>query len=227
MGAPLLAVAAIALVAAPARRVLLFTGLSALAALLLSAATSRLTAGAAGSELVAAHTGPLVSATLLCLTLCALMALRTATAAGASGSFLPVASTLLVLGVFAAAVLWAAPRLLLTAELSDRTITAVHHQPVLVERGSLRDIPASAADQGTGPQQLRTLILGSSDGMVEAELTAGQGRTLDAHRTPVSVDGLPLFVASDSAEAELDAPDERTAELVGALLTPEARGSDL
>ncbi|WP_147105704.1 hypothetical protein [Nesterenkonia populi] len=220
IGGPLLAVAVIAFIAAPARRALIPAGLFALAALMLSAAAARLTAGAAGTQLVPAHTGPLVSVVLLCLLVSAVVVLRTAGAGGRAGSFLPVASTLLVLAVFASAVFWAAPRLLPASDLSDRTVTAVHHEQVLVGPGSLREIPASAADQGTGPEQLRTLILQTSGETVEAELVAGRGRMLDAQRTPAAVTGLPLTVGASTGEPELRASEERVAELVSALRTP-------
>ncbi|ASN51446.1 glycosyltransferase family 2 protein [Sinomonas sp. R1AF57] len=52
---------------------------------------------------------------------------------------------------------------------------------IQVAPGAARTLPATAADLGLGPQQTRTLVLGSADdGSVTASLMRGAGTTLDA-----------------------------------------------
>lgn len=164
IGAPLLVIAVLAMLAAGRRALVITCGLIALGLVGYSALVGRLAAGTAGGEVVGAYTGPLVSALALCLIASAISGLqvthRSSSALG--GVFSPVASTLLVLAIFAAGVFWAAPRLMPATELTDKTITAVNDEQVLIRPGAVRTLPATAADLGMGPAASRTLVLSSS-----------------------------------------------------------------
>lgn len=233
IGGPLLCIALLALFAAGRRGVVLSCGLILLGLLGYSAVATRLSAGHSLGELVPAYPGPLVSAAVLCLVAAALSALDVSQRSGSAlgGLFSPVATTLLVLAIFAAGVFWAAPRMLPSAELSDQTVTAVNTEPVLVQRGSSRSLPATAADQGASPAATRTLMLGSGPAGVSAQVVSGYGPTLDKARTAVAADGLPLWAAQsigpitpeEPAPRTLSPSSQRLAELVAALV---AEGSD-
>ncbi|WP_022872294.1 hypothetical protein [Nesterenkonia alba] len=220
IGGPLLVIALIGLIAAGRRRLLLVAGTTAAGTGFYSAVVTGVATGRIGDELVAAHPGPLVSVLVLCLLAAALAALDTAHV-DLGGLFSPVASTLLVIAIFATAVLWAAPRLLPVSPLDERTITAVNHHPVLISPGSHRHVPVSAADAAEGPDSTRTLVLGIDNGTVTAELVSGQGVMLDAVRTPVTAQGLPLRADAEYTD-EHSASQQRLAELTAAVVTPGA-----
>lgn len=227
IGGPLLCVALVALFAAGRRPAVLGSGLIALGTVIYSGLAITMTAGHAAGELVSAYPGPLVSVLALCLTVAALNALEVCRGAETplGGLFAPVATTLLVLAIFTSGVFWAAPRMLPQAELVDQTITAVNSQSVLIQRGSTSTLPATAADQGTGPAATRTLLLSSSPAGVSAQIVADSGITLDAARTAAAAQGLPLWAGSSRtsfarepvASVGLSGSDQRLAELIAAL----------
>ncbi|WP_202912050.1 hypothetical protein [Nesterenkonia muleiensis] len=198
IGAPLLLISVLALLAAGRRVVVLACGLIGIGLIGYSALISRLAAGTSGGEVVGGYTGPLVSALMLCLIAAAISGLRTSQTADSAlgGVFSPVASTLLVLAIFAAGVFWAAPRLMPATELSEKTITAVNTEQTLIGPGTERTVPATAADLGTGPAAVRTLVLSSSQEGVNAQIRSRDGATLDKHRTAAAVQGLPLWATS-------------------------------
>lgn len=236
LGAPLLVIALLALLAVGRRGLVLTAGLTSCGLLGYSALAARATTGDVAGELVPANIGPVVSALALCLIAAGLSALHTSPAAESSlgGIFAPVATTLLILAIFASAVLWAAPRLLPNSTLDEKTVTAVNSQEVLIQPGQTRSLPATAADQGTGPANLRTLVLNSTPGGgLTAEIVSGSGKTLDKVRTAAEVDDLPLLATDipgltdpeqpPQPASELDRTQERLAELLAALVIP---GSD-
>ncbi|TLP76842.1 glycosyltransferase family 2 protein [Nesterenkonia sphaerica] len=232
IGAPLLVVAVLGMLGARRRGLMMICGLTALGLIGYSSVVSRLAAGTAGGEVLAAHIGPLVSAVTLCLIAAAISALQPGSPplAALGGVFVPVASTLLVLSIAASGVFWAAPRLMPTAELTDRTVTAVNSEPVLIEPAAVRTLPATAADLGTGPAETRTLVLSSSHEGVTAQLRSGGGATLDKHRSAAGRGHLPLWASATPPETAADSPetgsgelsdsDKRLADLVANVVVP-------
>ncbi|WP_150462706.1 glycosyltransferase family 2 protein [Nesterenkonia ebinurensis] len=237
IGAPLLIIAVLALLAVGRRAVVLSCGFIGLGILGYSALASRLAAGTAGSEVVGAHIGPLVSVLALCLIAAAVSGLATSQAAGSAlgGVFAPVASTLLVLAVFTAGVFWAAPRMMPGTELAEKTISTVNTERVLIEPGTVRSLPATAADLGTGPAAARTLVLSSSSQGVTAEIRARHGSTLDARRTAAAAQDLPLWATPEAPASwlgmvgpqndhlpagELSDSQQRLGELVAGIVAP-------
>ncbi|NDK31009.1 glycosyltransferase family 2 protein [Nesterenkonia haasae] len=236
IGAPLLVIALLAMLAAGRRALVITCGLIALGLVGYSALVSRLAAGTVGGEVVGAYTGPVVSALALCLVAAAISGLqathRSSSALG--GVFSPVASTLLVLAIFAAGVFWAAPRLMPATELSDKTITAVNDEQVLIRPGTVRTLPATAADLGMGPAASRTLVLSSSHEGVTAEIRSRGGEALDKHRSAAAGQHLPVwasatieassFGAGDSVPGELSESEQRLADLVAGVVVPGSEG---
>ncbi|GFZ93522.1 hypothetical protein [Nesterenkonia alkaliphila] len=236
-GAPLLVIAVLALLAVGRRAVVLSCGLIGLGTLGYSALVSRLAAGSAGSEVVGTHIGPLVSVLALCLIAAAVSGLSSSQAAGSAlgGVFSPVASTLLVLAVFTAGVFWAAPRMMPGAGLDGMTISTVNTERVLIQPGTVRTLPATAADLGTGPAAARTLVLSSSAQGVSAEIRARHGSTLDSRRTAAVAQDLPLWATPEAPASwlgmtgpgtdplpaeELSASQQRLGELVAGVVAP-------
>lgn len=230
LGAPLLLIALVALLAAGRRSVVLTCGLIALGLLGYSGLVTKLTAGQATGELVPAGPEALVSAVTLCLIIATLSALDVSHQRESvlGGLFAPVAATLLVLAIFTSGVFWAAPRMLAAAGLADTTVTAVNRESVLITGGESSTLPATAADQGSGPASTRTLVLTSGPEGVAAEIVSGGGRTLDKARTAYSAQELPLWAADPAGPlgppqleaAELSAAQLHAAELVAALVAP-------
>lgn len=232
IGAPLLVIAVLAMLAAGRRALVITCGLIALGLVGYSALVSRLTAGTAGGELIGAFIGPVVSALTLCLIAAAISGLQVSrrSPSALGGVFTPVASTLLVLAIFAAGVFWAAPRLMPAAELSEKTITAVNDEQVLIQPGGVRTLPATAADLGMGPASSRTLVLSSSHQGVTAELRSRGGETLDKQRSAAKGQHLPVWAspgvpASSAATGEappeeLSESEQRLADLVAGVVVP-------
>ncbi len=205
-------------------------GLVLLTALGLSAGVSQLAAGDDGLTLLPGSVAPLVSVIVFCLLAAAIGSLaRLPQALRRVGGYItPVAATLLVLSVLASLVLWAVPRSAPASELSEAPLTAVNQQTTAAGPWEIRQIPASAADQGTGPAQLRTLVLEATPEGVVAELVSGQGRTLDAYWPAISVGDSPLLAHSaqgEAAEQDLLPGEELLAELVAAVVSPGAEGT--
>lgn len=198
IGAPLFLIACLAMLAAGRRSVVLVCGVIAVGLLGFAALSSRLAAGASEGEVIGAYIGPLVSAMILCLIAAAISGLATSRAADSAlgGVFAPVASTLLVLSIFAAGMFWAAPRLLPTIDKPDTTVTAVNTEQTLISSGAVRTLPATAADLGSGPAATRTLVLASSSQGITAQIRSRSGATLDTHRTAASVQDLPLWATT-------------------------------
>ncbi|RJN32072.1 glycosyltransferase family 2 protein [Nesterenkonia natronophila] len=230
IGAPLVVIAVLAMLAAGRRLLMMTCGLIALGLVGYSALVSRLAAGTAGGEVLGGHIGPMVSALALCLIAAAIGGLQGGPGSHAvlGGIFTPVASTLLVLAIFASGVFWAAPRLIPTAELADRTITAVNEQQVLIAPAAVRTLPATAADLGAGPAATRTLVLSSSHEGVTAQLRSRSGETLDKHRSAAVQEQLPLWAfgalaepgTNGSAPGELSSSQQRLGDLVASVVVP-------
>lgn len=230
IGAPLLLVAVIALIAAGQRAVAMSCAVIVLGILSYAGLATRLAADTAEGEVIGAYPGPLVSVVTLCLIAAACHALQKSQRGDSSlgGVFAPVATTLLVLAIFVAGVVWAAPRMLPDAQLEDQTVTAVHDNPVLIGRGSTRTLPASAADQGAGPAATRTLVLTSNEQGLTAQLVTGGGETIDKDRTAAQSVGLPFWSSTDGLPLDVDEPEagdfsesrQDLADLVAAIAAP-------
>lgn len=206
-------------------------GLILLAALGLSALVAQLAAGDDGLNVLPGSVAPLVSVISFCLLAAGIGSLaRLPQAMRRVGGYItPVAATLLVLSVVASLGLWAIPRSTPASELTGEPLTAVHQQPTAIGPGEVRQIPASAADQGMGPAQLRTLVLEAAPQGVVAELVSGQGRTLDTYWPGISVGDSPLLARSAegaAAEQDLLAGEEVLAELVAAVVSPGAENTE-
>ena len=205
-------------------------GLILLAALGLSALVAQLAAGDDGLSLLPGSVAPLVSVISFCLLAAGIGSLtRLPQAMRRIGGYItPVAATLLVLSVVASLGLWAVPRSTPDSELTGEPLTALHQQPTAIGPGAIRQIPASAADQGMGPAQLRTLVLEATAQGVVAELVSGQGRTLDTYWPGISVGDSPLLARpaeGAAAEQNFSAGDEVLAELVAAVVSPGAENT--
>lgn len=216
IGAPLFLIACLALLAAGHRAVVLVCGIIAIGLLGFAALSSRLAAGVSEGEVIGAYIGPLVSALVLCLIAAAISGLATSRAADSAlgGVFAPVASTLLVLSIFAAGMFWAAPRLLPDIDKSETTVTAVNTEQTLIHSGGVRTLPATAADMGSGPAATRTLVLASSPEGITAQIRAGGGASIDKHRTAAAVQDLPLWATTGAPVSWFsgDSPVEEAAE---------------
>ncbi|MGQ7787718.1 hypothetical protein [Nesterenkonia sp. K-15-9-6] len=215
VGAPLLLVALLGIATATARSThALVAGAVLLGALGLSAAASRLAVADDGVALISADVGPLVTVMAFCLLIAAVGSLdrlpRALPRWGATAA--PVAATLLVLAVVASLGSWAVPRALPSAHLTGEALTPVSQDLVQIAPGQVRQVPATAADQGTGPAQQRTLVLDAGSEGVVGELVSGQGRMLDAQRAVVTAGGVP--------DRQLSAGDRRLGQLVASLVTP-------
>ncbi|GAB3192624.1 hypothetical protein [Nesterenkonia suensis] len=236
VGAPLLLVALLGVVTATRRSAhALVAGVVLLAALGLSAVASRLAVGDDGSRLIAADITPLVSVMAFCLLMAAVGSLdRLPRALPRLGpTVAPVASTLLVLSVIASLGSWAAPRMAPAAQLTGEALTPVTAAETQIAPGQVRQLPATAADQGTGGAQQRTLVLEAGGDGVVGELVSGQGRTLDSTRAVVTAGDVPWWASpqampewaqigevAETPDRELGVGDRRLGELVAALVTP-------
>ncbi|WP_261623318.1 glycosyltransferase family 2 protein [Nesterenkonia marinintestina] len=227
IGLPLLVVALLGILTAGRRDLPTATSAAVLlGALGWSALLGVLAAGEDGAQVVAVGLGPVVVVIAYCVLTAAVSSLERLPRAlpRVGGVITPVTGTLLVFSVIASLGFWAAPRIISDAGAA-RPLSAVDEMPAPVRPGTVQQVPATAADQGLGPAQLRTLVLGSDDDGVYGRLMAGEGRSLDSARSAVSGRGAPLI-----ADARLsdDAPWTReptTAEaqlehLIAAMVTP-------
>lgn len=245
IGAPLVALALLALAGLGQRRVVLIAGASVLGLGLWSVVTDQLAVGVVGGEPVPADPAPLVSAMMLCLLVMVLSAItQTAiTTEGLRSFFPPAAVSLLALSLAASGGLWAAPRVIQADGASSPSVTAVNQQEQLRSAGSVRTVPSTAADLATGPASLRTLVLSTVTGAETPEVTArvvsGEGATLTSQRSSLHAVSTPLTVSEngwlsdvlalggdDNAEDSEPLPvrnsHQRLAELTAALVTPGA-----
>lgn len=249
IGLPLLLIALLGILTGSRTRPLpIAAGTLLLVTLGLSALVGLLAAGSDGTAVIGGNPGPVVSVLLFCLLAAGMASLDRFPLAfpRVGGTITPVISTLLVLAIGASLVLFYSPRVMPGAPLTGQPLTAVNSAPTLIEAGTLRQLPATAADQGTGPAQLRTLALSAADPGVVGELISGEGRTLDKSRAVVAAGDMPLWAqpdrlpnllggtaddagpASDSAQeataagVELSASDQRLASLIASLISPGA-----
>lgn len=249
IGLPLLLIALLGIFTGSRTRPLpIVAGTLLLAALGLSTLVGLLAAGSDGTAVITGNPGPVVSVMLFCLLAAGMASLDRFPLAfpRVGGTITPVISTLLVLAIGASLVLFYSPRVMPGAPLTGQPLTAVNAAPTLIEAGALRQLPATAADQGNGPAQLRTLVLSAADPGVIGELVSGDGRTLDKSRAVVAAGDLPLWAqperlpnllggtrddaaaptgstAAPAAEtAEFSAAEQRLASLIAALITPGA-----
>ncbi|MGJ9373666.1 hypothetical protein [Nesterenkonia sp. CF4.4] len=196
IGLPLLLIALLGIFTGSRTRPLpIVAGTLLLASLGLSALVGLLAAGTDGTAVITGNPGPVVSVMLFCLLAAGMASLdRFPLAFPRVGrTITPVISTLLVLAIGASLVLFYSPRVMPGAPLTGQPLTAVNAAPTLIESGAVRQLPATAADQGTGPAQLRTLVLSAADPGVIGELVSGEGRTLDKSRAVVAAGDLPLW----------------------------------
>ena len=253
IGLPLLLIALLGMFTGSRLRPLpIVAGIILLAALGLSVLVSLLAAGSDGTAVIGGNPGPVVSVMLFCLLAAGMASLDRFPLAfpRVGGTITPVISTLLVLSIGASLVLFYSPRVLPGAQLTGQPLTAVNNAPTLITPGVVRQLPATAADQGTGPAQLRTLVLSAAEPGVIGELVSGEGRTLDKSRAVVASGDAPLWAtpeqipvflggsgfessaqfgdvpgfrsAEDIAETQFSAADDRLAALIAALITPGA-----
>ncbi|MGJ9425530.1 glycosyltransferase family 2 protein [Nesterenkonia halotolerans] len=242
IGLPLLLIALLGMFTGSRSRPLpIVAGVLLLGALGLSVLVSLLAAGSDGTAVIGGNPGPVVSVMLFCLLAAGMASLDRFPLAfpRVGGTITPVISTLLVLSIGASLVLFYSPRMAPGATLTGQPLTAVNAAPTLIEPGSVRQLPATAADQGTGPAQLRTLVLSSADPGVIGELVSGEGRTLDKSRSVIAAGDSPLWAqperipdllggtAGTAGEtgtdaAEFSTADQRLSALIAALVTPGA-----
>ncbi|GAA1145327.1 hypothetical protein [Nesterenkonia lutea] len=245
IGLPLLLIALLGMFTGGRTRPLpIVAGAILLGALGLSVLVSLLAAGSDGTAVIGGNPGPVVSVMLFCLLAAGMASLDRFPLAfpRVGGTITPVISTLLVLSIGASLVLFYGPRMAPGAQLTGQPLTAVNAAPTLIEPGSVRQLPATAADQGDGPAQLRTLVLSSADPGVIGELVSGQGRTLDKSRAVIAAGDAPLWAQPEripellggtagqpadaapatDAEAEFSLADQRLSALIAALITPGA-----
>ncbi|WP_133726025.1 glycosyltransferase family 2 protein [Nesterenkonia aurantiaca] len=248
IGLPLLVIALLGIFTGSRTRPLpIVAGTLLLAALGLSALVGLLAAGSDGTAVISGNPGPVVSVMLFCLLAAGMASLDRFPLAfpRVGGTITPVISTLLVLAIGASLVLFYSPRVMPGAPLTGQPLTAVNAAPTLIEAGSLRQLPATAADQGTGPAQLRTLVLSAADPGVIGELVSGEGRTLDKSRAVAAAGDLPLWaqpervpnllggarddaglaadpMAAATTSTEFTVAEQRLASLIASLITPGA-----
>lgn len=216
----------------------LAAGVLLLVCLVFSFALGQIAVAEDGRTLIPGNPAPLVSVMVFCLLIAVVGTLDRLPKAlpRIGGSITPITSTLLVLSVVASLGFWAVPRVLPSAELSDQPLTAMTPETTRIGAGGVRGLPATAADQGQGPTQARTLVLEAGEQGVIGELVSGQGRTLEASRAVVTAGDVPLWArpsampeflggtrGAEDEEApapELSAAQARLAELVAAIVTP-------
>ena len=236
IGAPLLILAVLGTISAGQRRAAAIVAAAlALATLGYSALIKELSATQDGVSVIPGNPGPLVSVIIFCLLLAAISSLERLPQAWPriGGSITPVVSTLLVFSVVASIGLWALPRVEPSAEPTGQPLTAVNSAPTLITDATARQIPATAADQGEGPAQLRTLVLSADEEGVVGELVTGSGVTVDEGRAVVTSGDVPLWAAPQnipgllgggedaadgSAEGELSPAQGRLAQLIASIV---------
>lgn len=208
IGAPVLALAVAALLI-PARRVRVARALwvGALVALAGGWLTGHVATGATEQALVAPFAGPAVSAAVFALLGAALiggdglLSLADAGAGAGAGvsagkdpengrrgrrdvvirSAAALAVALLLAGPAAGLAAWAAQNVLQPAATAGAAAdTPALGTPRLVAATNPRSLPATAIDRGEGPEQSRTLLIGTGeDETYDASLMRGAGTTLD------------------------------------------------
>ena len=115
----------------------------------------------------------------------------------------------------------------------------MNSEQTLISPGTVRTLPATAADQGAGPAAVRTLVLSSSSEGLTAQIRSRSGATMDKHRTAAAVQHLPLWATSGAPASWLGAaaaePDslenddltesqQRLSQLVAGVVAPGAEG---
>ena len=225
IGAPVVALSALALFAGPRTALARGAWILSLLALLLSWLSAFAATGATPDALVTPFPGPLVSAAVFLQLCAALLAGNTlltrsespegsATAGGAATSRRtgrPAAvllGLLLALGPAASLALWSVP--LATGSTAAEGTNGVHGAASPVAPAAERTLPATAADKGSSAERTRTLLLRTdSNDDVTAALMRNGGTTLD---------GLSAIYAARSITGplngeELAADDDAAADL--------------
>lgn len=239
IGAPVLALAVAALLI-PARRVRVARALWAGALVVLAGGwlAGHVATGATEQALVAPFAGPVVSAAVFALlgaaliggdALLSLAGPRTSPEAGAASagkapetaprgrrailvrSAAAVAVVLLLAGPAAGLAAWAAQNVLQPAATAGAAAdTPALGTPRLVAATNPRSLPATAIDRGEGPEQSRTLLIGTGeDETYDASLMRGAGTTLDGLSTIASARNIRGNPGSESVRED----DEVTAAL--------------
>ena len=208
VGAPVLLLAAAAtFTSGRARPAVLAAWSVALLALAASAASAFFPTAAGPTSLIPPFPGPLVSAFSLAVLAAALVGADQLLARGASGDapvrraahvrvLVAAGAVLLALGPAASLGLWTLPSVVSGGPASApddggtpaETDTggpsgrnAAFGTGLAVKPDTVRELPATAADRGNGPDRTRTLVLSrNADGVLEAALVRGGGTTLDA-----------------------------------------------
>lgn len=228
IGLPLLVVALLGILTAGRRDLpTVVSSAVLLGALVWSALLGVLAAGQDGTQVVAVGLGPVVVVIWYCVLTAAISSLQRLPRAlpRVGGVITPVTATLLVFSVIASLGFWAAPRIIADST-AVQPLSAVDETPAPVLGGTVRQVPATAADQGLGPAQLRTLVLAADEGGVSGQLVSGEGRTLDSVRSADSGRGTPLLADTrlgaegEAWSAELTPGQQRLAQLIAALVTP-------
>ncbi len=234
IGVPVLALAVAALLI-PARRARVARALwvSAIAALAGGWLAAHVATGTTAQALVTPFAGPAVSAAVFALLGAALIGgdglLSLADAdAGASVAKSPdterhgrravlirstaaLATALLLAGPVAGLASWAAQNVLQPAAAARAAAdTPALGTPRLVAATNPRSLPATAIDRGEGPEQSRTLLIGTGeDGTFDASLMRGAGTTLDG----LSAIAAARDIRGDPGRESVREDDEVTAAL--------------
>jgi hypothetical protein len=231
IGLPVLVLAAAALLV-PGKRTGLARALWVAAIIILGVGwlAGHVASGANAQSLVSPFTGPAVSAAgfaLLCAAVAGADSLldfsdRGASAPAARRIFLKsvsiLATALLLAGPLAGLTTWAAQNLLQPADGAAPTAAGSHPlgTPLLIGPTSARTLPATAIDRGEGPEQTRTLLIGTGEnGTYDAALMRGAGTTLDGLSTIAAARN----IMGDPGKETVRADDAATAELRSAVAT--------
>ncbi|MHA7264170.1 glycosyltransferase family 2 protein [Arthrobacter sp. TMN-37] len=207
VGAPAVLLAAAALLPGRLRPAVLAAWAFALLTLGSGAALAHLPVAAGPTSLIPAFPGPLVSAFSLAMLTAALLGADRFVTPGSVGTsrrggraLLAAGALVLALGPAASLGLWTLPQLLpppsgsaaSTPAGDDPAADGPAEDPeaqagtrfgagLQVVPGRARELPATAADRGNGPDRTRTLVLRrTEEGAVDAALVRGGGTTLDA-----------------------------------------------
>ncbi len=207
VGAPVLLLAAAALFTSGRSRPAVIAAWSfAFLVLAASAASAFLPVAAGPTSLIPPFPGPLVSAFTLAVLAAALLGADGLLARRRSGenpvrrvraarALVAAGAVLLALGPATSLGLWTLPLVgsgtpPAPADVGGQGTTAqtapagpgtTFGTELLVGPDTVRELPATAADRGNGPDRTRTLVLSrNADGVLEAALVRGGGTTLDA-----------------------------------------------
>jgi hypothetical protein len=223
VGAPPL-VLAVAALFVPGKRTQLtrFLWVAALLVLALDWLASHVATGVNAGILVGPYTGPAVSAAGFAILGAALLGAEQLLAFADNATALPTwrsyllktasaaVAIVLVAGPLAGIAAWSAGNLLPLQPTASRSDALPLGSARLVQTGTVRTVPATAADHAQGPEQTRTLLITAGEnGTFTSALVRGAGTTLDALSTIASARGIlgtpgqERLAADDPASASI------------------------